>query len=258
MARFLNASDQTKTHGMDTALGDAGMASLRLEDDAVDSTEEAATLDSLPLEMLLSILAHVTPAETLRHAPAVCKSWQSAVIGASESLWMPHLAKDYPLFCECPLDRPARDAYDQARSGAELPVQLLNPGLTAGTFGATSVCTARYSAVDRADWLNAGCLIVKERGPGLISVHGKRLRRVEGVQEHAPMEPSFAALRPGEMVELQWKKGPNSPGYNCLPLWSSIHRLAEHSLPCSLQPNLLLTCLRPTPEQGGLLSSTGS
>ena len=243
---------------MDTALGDAGMASLRLEDDAVDSTEEAATLDSLPLEMLLSILAHVTPAETLRHAPAVCKSWQSAVIGASESLWMPHLAKDYPLFCECPLDRPARDAYDQARSGEELRVQLLNPGLTAGTFGATSVCTARYSAVDRADWLNAGCLIVKERGPGLISVDGKRLRRVEGVQEHAPMEPSFAALRPGEMVELQWKKGPNSPGYNCSPLWSSIHRLAEHSLPCSLQPNLLLTCLRPTPEQGGLLSSTGS
>lgn len=219
---------------------------LRLEDDSVGDSAEEMRLDSLPLEMLLSILAHVTPAETLRQAPAVCKTWQSAVSGASEALWMPQLAKDYPLFCEQPLDRSAREVYDQARSGAELPVQVLHPGLTAGTFGATFHATARYRGPACGDER----LIVMERGHRPKAIDSHRLRSVEGSRQHAPLEPSFAALQPGEMVELQWKKGEHSHAYNWW--FALVHRVVSDD-----EVQLFFPQYGSTPQENGASSLVG-
>ena len=104
----------------------------------------------------------------------------------------------------------ARQLYREASTDPKpLAVQVLNPGLTPGTYGSAMYFDATYAAPRtlecRGTWRDSEPTLVPQ----------VRARAVSGSPDFACTLGNFKTdLKPGQLIELQWKKGEQSPRFN--------------------------------------------
>ena len=173
------------------------------------------------------------PAPALMTAMSCSRGWRN-IVQESDVLWRQKLFEDFPMFDKAsspPLLASDRSVYFAVydcivRGMCEAACELLNPNLCEGKFASAFLCKVKFDK-------EVGALRLQGNPPGLRTppgirddardkdspgknapVLGSRLRRASGcVAEFATPMPTFAALREGEVVELQWKKSAHSAQY---------------------------------------------
>lgn len=176
-------------------------------------SSSVARVEDLPLDLLLQVLHHCDSASQLLTMAASSKGLYALITGEAP-LWGRLLQRDYPLLCTSALAATmpaARQLYRDATTGAKKPlaVQLMNPGLVPGTYGAAMYVDAAYTAPRTLEC----CELRRDSAPSLVPQ--ERVRAVSGSPDFACTLSDFeTTLKPGQVVELQWKKSEQSPRFN--------------------------------------------
>ena len=164
-----------------------------------------AHLADLPDEVLLLVLSFCD-LPTLYQLPALSTTMQH--LSTNDEIWRKRLESTFSLIDQRkdPLCS-ARTWCRRAAHGEPFDVQHLNSRTVPGTFASACYTSAYYN--DQSGQSVSVRLDERSR----VDLPPTRLRPCSGDAAFAPLE-SFAALVPGMVVELQWKKSARSPKFS--------------------------------------------